>query len=82
MQVEATALAVGAMAMTGTVLGAWLGVREANRLVNYRLDQLEKKLADQLELAQRAAVTEQELRRAFVLIEGLRHERETSVHYM
>lgn len=35
---------VGAMALLGTVLGSVLGIREANRLVLYRLEQLEQKV--------------------------------------
>ena len=35
---------VGAMALLGTILGSVLGIREANRLVVYRLEQLESKV--------------------------------------
>ncbi len=35
---------VGAMAMLGTLGGSWLGVRQSNKLVNYRIDRLEKKV--------------------------------------
>lgn len=35
---------IAILSLIGTLGGSWLGVRQANKLVNYRIDQLEEKV--------------------------------------
>ena len=38
------AIVVALLALVGTLVGSWAGVRQANKLVNYRIDNLEKQV--------------------------------------
>ena len=50
---------VGVLSLLGTLAGAWGGVRQANRLVEHRLKQLETKVDKHNRLVERMAVVEQ-----------------------
>ena len=50
---------VAGLALLGTVLGSVLGIREANRLVVYRLEQLEKKVDRHNQVISRTYLLEQ-----------------------
>lgn len=39
-----TEIIIGILSLVGTLLGSLLGILAANKLVNYRLEQLEKKV--------------------------------------
>ena len=39
-----TEIIVGLLSLTGTLIGSLLGILAANKLINYRLQQLEKKV--------------------------------------
>ena len=51
---------VAGLALLGTVLGSVLGIREANRLVVYRLEQLEKKVDRHNQVISRTYLLEQQ----------------------
>ncbi len=77
-----SAILVGAMALLGTVLGSAMGIREANRLVTYRLEQLESKVDRHNKVIQRTyalernqAVLEERLHGQECRIEELEQER-------
>ena len=65
---------VGILALIGTLGGSWLGVRQANKLVNWRIDQLEAKVTLHNNLVERIAVVERDLKTAFARIDELRED--------
>lgn len=71
-----TTLIVAAMAMVGTILGSWMGVRESNKMVNFRLDNLEKKVEKHNNVVERTAVLERDMKTAFHLINEMKEEGE------
>lgn len=73
---------IGAMALLGTILGSVLGIREANRLVVYRLEQLETKvdkhnhvIVRTYELERKQAVFSEKLHTAESRLSELEQER-------
>ena len=71
-----SAVLVALLALAGTLGGSWLGVREANKMVNFRLLELEKKVDKHNNLVERMAVVERDLKTAFRLIDEVREEKE------
>ena len=69
---------VAVLALIGTLVGSGGGILVANKLVNYRLDQLEKKVDKYCEKEDEAvkelAVTKRDLETAFIRIDELREE--------
>lgn len=67
---------VALFSLIGTLIGSIAGIIIANKLVNYRLDQIEKKLdkyADKSdEITKELAVTKRDLETAFIRIDELR----------
>jgi len=53
-----TAVAVAAMSLMGTLAGTFGGILVANRLTNYRIEQLEKKVEAHNNLVERTYVLE------------------------
>ena len=63
------AIIVALLSLAGTVMGSWAGVRQANKLTNYRIEQLEKKVDKHnsivertYELEKKIAVIEEEIK--------------------
>ena len=50
---DMTSLAVAAMSLVGTLAGAFGGILVSNRLTNYRIEQLEKKVAEHNSVVER-----------------------------
>lgn len=73
---DLTTIIVAALAMIGTILGSWMGVRESNRMVNFRLDALEKKVEKHNNVVERTAILERDLKTAYRLIEEIKVEEE------
>ena len=73
---DVTTIIVAALAMIGTILGSWMGVRESNRMVNFRLDALEKKVEKHNNVVERTAILERDLKTAYRLIEEIKVEEE------
>ena len=63
---------VGLMAMAGTIIGSLLGILAANKLVMYRIEQLEKKVDKHNSVIERVAVVERDVKTGFGLIDELR----------
>ena len=61
---------VGLLSLAGTLGGSLLGVLMANRLTNYRIEQLEKKVDKHNSVMERTAVLERDLKTVFRLIDG------------
>jgi hypothetical protein len=57
-----TELWVALLALAGTLAGSFTGILVANRLVNYRLDQLEKKVEKHNNLVERIAMAENDIK--------------------
>lgn len=53
-------IVVAALALLGTLGGSWMGVRQANKLVEFRLIQLESKVDKHNQLVARMAVVERD----------------------
>lgn len=53
---------VAVLALIGTLGGSWMGVRQANKLTNYRLDELTEKVDKHNHLVERMAVVEGEIK--------------------
>ena len=73
---DLTTIIVAALAMIGTILGSWMGVRESNKMVNFRLDALEKKVEKHNNIVERTAILERDLKTAYRLIEEIKVEEE------
>ena len=56
-----TTIIVALLALVGTLSGSWLGIKESNRRVNFRLDALEDKVMKHNNLMERMAAVAQEL---------------------
>lgn len=50
---DVTSLAVAAMSLVGTLAGTFGGILVSNRLTNYRIEQLEKKVAEHNSVVER-----------------------------
>ncbi len=70
-------IAVGLLSLAGTMAGSLTGVLTANKLTNYRIEQLEKKVDQHNALVERTAIIERDLKTAFRLIEGKGKEART-----
>lgn len=66
-----TTIIVAALALIGTLAGSWLGVRESNRLVNFRLGELEAKVMKHNNLVERMASVEASAKSAHHRIDEL-----------
>lgn len=55
-------IVVGALALLGTLAGSLGGVLVANKLSNYRIEQLEKKVDKHNSFAERMPVIEEQIR--------------------
>ena len=51
---------VGILSLTGTLIGSIAGIMTANKLTNYRIDELEKKVEKHNDIVERVALLEQD----------------------
>ena len=69
---------IALFSLIGTLVGSGGGILVSNKLVNYRLDQLEKKVdkycEKEDEVIKELAVTKRDLETAFIRIDELREE--------
>ena len=57
-----TELWVAMLALVGTLIGSFSGILVANKLVNFRLEQLEKKVEKHNNFVERIAMAENDIR--------------------
>jgi tetrahydromethanopterin S-methyltransferase subunit G len=57
-----TELWIALLALAGTLTGSFTGILVANKLVNYRLEQLEKKVEKHNNLFERISMAENDIR--------------------
>ena len=66
---------VALLSLAGTLAGSLFGVLAANRLVTYRLEQLERKVDRHNKLVERMALVEKDVANAFDMLSELREAR-------
>ena len=69
-------IAVAICSLVGTLVGSLAGFMTANRLTNYRIEQLEEKVKKHNNLVERMIIVEQSTKSAHHRIDGLIAERE------
>lgn len=69
-------IAVAICSLVGTLVGSLAGIMTANRLTNYRIEQLEEKVKKHNNLVERMIIVEQSTKSAHRRIDGLIAERE------
>jgi tetrahydromethanopterin S-methyltransferase subunit G len=57
-----TEILIALLALAGTLIGSFSGILVANKLVNYRLEQLEKKVEKHNNLVERIAMAENDIK--------------------
>lgn len=70
-----TSIIVGVLAMVGTLGGSMAGIRKANALVMYRLEQLERKVDKHNSVVERTYILEEKIKVANHRIDDLEDER-------
>ena len=70
-----TSVMVALLSLAGTLAGSLFGVLAANRLVTYRLEQLERKVDRHNTLVERMALVEKDVANAFDMLSELREAR-------
>lgn len=60
---------VGLLSLAGTLVGSVAGILTANRLTNYRIAELEKKVERHNQMVERMAIAERDIKTAFRLID-------------
>jgi len=63
---------VALLSLAGTLIGAFSGVMVSNRLVNYRIEQLEKKVDRHNSVIERTAVLERDMKSAWRAIDEMK----------
>ena len=67
---------VALISLVGTIIGSFTGILVANKLTNYRIEQLEKKLdryaSNVDEMRERLAVVERDVQTVFMRIDEVR----------
>ena len=69
-------IAVAVCSLVGTLVGSLAGIMTANRLTNYRIEQLEEKVKKHNNLVERMIIVEQSTKSAHHRIDDLIAERE------
>lgn len=66
-------IVVALLSLVGTLGGSFLGVLASNKLINYRLQQLEKKVEKHNNLVERMVLVETEVKSAQHRLDSLEH---------
>lgn len=72
-------IVVALLALVGTLVGSFTGVLASNKLINYRIQQLEQKVEKHNHVLERMAVVENSVKSAHHRIDDLRAEWEESL---
>ena len=67
-------ITVGLLSLLGTLVGTLGGILTANKLTNFRIEQLEKKVEKHNSVIERTAVLERDSKTAFRLLDDLKKE--------
>lgn len=71
------AIVVAVLSLVGTLFGSIAGILTANKLSNYRIEQLEKKVEKHNKLVERMAINEKDDQAQWKRIDELRQKVET-----
>lgn len=63
---------VGILSVIGTLVGSFGGIIASNKLTNYRIEQLEKKVDKHNTIIERTYIVEKDMKTAFSYIEELK----------
>ena len=66
-------IVVALLSLVGTLGGSFLGVLASNKLINYRIQQLEKKIEKHNNLVERMVLVETEVKSAQHRLDSLEH---------
>ena len=66
-------IVVALLSLVGTLGGSFLGVLSSNKLINYRIQQLEKKVEKHNNLVERMVLVETEVKSAQHRLDSLEH---------
>lgn len=66
-------IVVALLSLVGTLRGSFLGVLASNKLINYRIQQLEKKVEKHNNLVERMVLVETEVKSAQHRLDSLEH---------
>ena len=66
-------IVVALLSLVGTLGGSFLGVLASNKLINYRIQQLEKKVEKHNNLVERMVLVETEVKSAQPRLDSLEH---------
>lgn len=69
-----SAIIVASLSLIGTLAGSWMGVRQSNKLVNWRIDELEKKVMKHNNLVERTAIVERDLQTVHERLDEIRSD--------
>lgn len=65
---------IAILSLIGTAVGSLFGILQANRLTNYRIQELEKKVDKHNQVVERVAILERDLKSAHRRIDELKEE--------
>ena len=68
-----TEITVAVLALVGTALGSLAGIMTANKLTNYRIEELEKKVDKHNSVVERMAVAERDLKTVFHQLDDIKN---------
>ena len=68
----ASTIIVAVLALAGTLGGSYMGVRQSNKLVNFRIDKLEEKVDRHNQLVERMSLAERDIKAAHKRIDNLK----------
>ena len=72
MKILDSTIVVGILSVIGTLVGSFGGIIAANKLTNYRIEQLEKKVDKHNTIIERTYIVEKDMKTAFSYIEELK----------
>lgn len=74
-------IVVAVLALVGTAFGSITGVLAANKMTNFRIEQLERKVEKHNNLIERTAVVERDLKTAFHRIDDIKEDIHNDEHH-
>lgn len=75
MEEVAGTIIVAVLALAGTLGGSYMGVRQSNKLVNFRIDKLEEKVDRHNQLVERMALAERDIKFAHERIDIIKDKK-------
>lgn len=65
---------VAVLSLAGTLIGSIVGILAANKLTNYRIEQLEKKVEKHNSVVERTVIVERDMKTAFNKMDELKDD--------